>query len=666
MDVVSENLKTGIALHARGDLAGARVEGEAAYRSQPDNALACQFLGVVYCQMGELTRGADMLGKALSLQPENLKTRLNLAKALMGLGRLEEADVATLPAAQGAPASPDLWRMRGDVLKARGRLGEAIAAYQHAIDLRPDYFEAVNNLGNALRINKEPERALSAFERARALKPNLPLIHLNYARALRALERNAESLEACQQAVKLAPRDPDALVELGKALNILARYDEALVALHTARGIRSNDAELFTAIGIAEASLLRAEDAEAAYRHAIALRGSFSLPYFNLGILLEQGNRLEELEALLNAARSAGAEMSDLTILDALLLRRRGELEAALELAQSAPIFLPIVAELCAELIGQAADRLGDPEKAFAAFTEMNRLAAGRPSAQGVDKLDYRRRIEQLIAVLTPEWVAGWKPIKPDSARRAPVFLIGFPRSGTTLLDTVLMGHTRVKVLEELSLLRPLHEAAGEPAHLAELDTVQANDLRARYFRELDTLVKPAPGDVVIDKMPLYIAQTAFIARLFPEAKIIFSLRHPCDVVLSCFMQNFRVTSAMANFHDLKDAATLYDLVMTYWTRCQELLPLDVHTVRYESTIAEMEGEIRPLIEFLGLPWESAVLDHQKTGSERGRIHTPSYSQVVERTYTRAAGRWERYRDHLKEALPILEPWVRRFNYEPL
>src|SRR6185503_8738721 len=161
----------------------------------------------------------------------------------------------------------------------------------------------------------------------------------------------------------------------------------------------------------------------------------------------------------------------------------------------------------------------------------------------------------------------------------APVFLVGFPRSGTTLLDTILMGHSEVDVVEERPLLQPAIEALGGMDRIAGLGAGEIQKLRSLYFDALDRHAPPEPGRLVVDKMPLDMVLAGLIHRLFPDARFIFAERHPVDVVLSCFITNFRLSDAMANFLDLEDSARFYDLAMTHWHQCRSLFPLDVQTL---------------------------------------------------------------------------------------
>ena len=173
----------------------------------------------------------------------------------------------------------------------------------------------------------------------------------------------------------------------------------------------------------------------------------------------------------------------------------------------------------------------------------------------------------------------------------------------------------------------------------------------------------------MVDKHPLHMARMPLIHRLFPDAKIILVERHPCDAVLSCFMANFQLNHAMRSFTDLEEAARTYDAVFDAWTRAEALLPLQVHRIRYERMVEDLEGEMRPLLAFLGLPWDEKVLDNRASAAARGHVRTASYAQVTEPIYTRAAGRWERYRRSWRRSCRSSPPgrsgWAIPFRNHP-
>ena len=546
-------------------------------------------------------------------------------------------------------------RREGYDLQAQGRLAEAIACYEQVVAGDPGDWEIWNNLGNARRAAGDRDGAIAALHQASLIRPDLAAIHYNLAVSLAEAGRLGEAARAFGAAARLAPDHPAALLDLGRTLRLLGRHGEALPSLARAAELAPGSPDVQLERGRALSGLGRFDEADAAYRAALAVQPGLAAAFLERGLLLERGNRLELLPGLIEEAAAQG--VGDLFYLEALALEREGRLEAALAAARKAaddPVRR-------AQLIGRLADKAGDSATAFEAYAEMNRLVAEPGSAEGAGA--YRAHVAALAAMLTPAYAAGWSPAEPDRSRPAPVFLVGFPRSGTTLLDTLLMGHPALHVLEEEPILQRVGEALGDFARLPGLDSGEADRLRALYFAELDALDPAAQGRLVVDKLPLNILGAPLIHRLFPEAKLIFAARHPCDVVLSCIMQNFDLNDAMANFLDLEDAAALYDLVLSFWTRARALLPLDVHDLRYEDLVADPEGRMRALIAFLGIPWHDGLLDNQRTAARRGPIVTPSYAQVAQPIYRRAAGRWERYREQLAPVLPVLLPWAERLGY---
>jgi hypothetical protein len=245
-----------------------------------------------------------------------------------------------------------------------------------------------------------------------------------------------------------------------------------------------------------------------------------------------------------------------------------------------------------------------------------------------------------------------------------PAFLVGFPRSGTTLLDTLLMGHRDTVVLEEVHLLGAAEREIGRVADLALASRHSLERAREAYFRELDRNVDPGFSGLVVDKLPLNLPGAPFIEAMFPRAPIIFAQRHPCDAVLSGFLQSFVMNDAMASFLTIEDAADLYDAVMSAWRAMREAFPLNVHVVRYETLVTEPEAELRPLVEFLGLDWDERMLAHTQTARKRGTIITPSYDQVTEPLNSRSVGRWKKYRAELEPVLPVLLPWAEWLGYQ--
>ena len=609
-----------VELVRRGDLAGAQALGEAALRDRPDD----------------------------------LQARVALANLKAMRGDRDGAEALC------TGDSPELLRLKGWLLLEGQRHGEAALCYERIVAADPGDWEIWNNLGNARRSAGDLEGAVEALARARQLRPGLAAVQLNYAMGLAAAGRLEESVDPYSAAARLEPGNAPLQLELGKLLRHLGRHGEAVELLRRAAALVPDSAEARLELGRAQAALGELDSAESAYRDSLRLARHNSLAWLELGIVLERGNRLDRLGELLDEAAASGVAADDLAYLQALRLREEGRLDEALAAARRAPADVEPARR--ALLIGKLADRTGDPAGAFEAFGEANAIAAADPAAARADPEGYRRRIEALTGLISRSWFESWSP-PTRGDRAAPVFLVGFPRSGTTLLDTLLMGHADIEVLEEEPILERVSEALGGFERLPGLGRAEADRLRAIYFGELDRLAPGSDGKLVIDKLPLNLLAAPLIHRLFPDARILFAERHPCDVVLSCFMQDFAINDAMANFLDLADSARLYDLALAFWERSRQVLPLQVHNVRYEALVEDLEAEARAAVDFLGLAWDPAVLDHRRTARARGTISTPSYSQVIRPIYREASGRWERYREQMAPVLPLLAPWASRLGY---
>ena len=378
-----------------------------------------------------------------------------------------------------------------------------------------------------------------------------------------------------------------------------------------------------------------------------------------LALLLERTNRMDALRVLLDDAEGLGIVRERLGYPAAAIALRDGDGTEArrlleLESSETDPVRWH-------RLMAKILDSLGETQGAFDAAVAMNR--AVQDFDTWVRKgAEYRRRIRGLAETVTPKWAARLRPLEPGP-RSSPAFLVGFPRSGTTLLDTFLMGHPDTEVLEEFHMLGAAETILGNVAHLPDRSVDQLEQARRAYFAELDRHTSRDFSGLIVDKLPLNMLGLPVIFTLFPDARIIFAQRHPCDAVLSGFMQSFTLNDAMACFLTIEDSADLYDTAMSLFSASRDALPAAVHTLAYEELVADPEAALRPLIDFLGLDWRPELLDHRSTAKARGAIITPSYDQVVQPLSKAPSGRWRRYERQLEPVLPVLLPWAERLGY---
>jgi tetratricopeptide (TPR) repeat protein len=599
-DALARSLRRALRLHQDGALAAAAALYEEILARAPAHADALHLLGLARHQDGRHADALTLIDRAIAQNPR--------------------------PAAYHNSA--------GVVLLALGRPADAEAAFSAALARDPVYAEALNNLGNARQEQGRAADAVACYEDAIALKPDDPAAHANHARALLALRRPEAACTAARRAIKLRPGHANAWRTLGEGLGELGRR----------------------------------EDAEAAFRKACELAAKDAENWAALAAHLERSGRLDD--ALAIADRALGLEPDNIraAVVAARCERRLGRPEAGLARLQTLdPPAAPPAAR--AHLVFEKAalcDRLGAWRDAFAHYAEANRLMLRTPEARRIDRDAYPRLIQRLQTRFSADWTAGWsKPPPPDP--RAPIFLVGFPRSGTTLLDQILDAHPALTTLSEKD---PLDWARAEvarlpggyPDALAGLSADAIQRLRARYFARVAEHLGGPPAGRLVDKMPLNIIDAGLIFRLFADAKVILALRHPCDVVLSGFMQPFVLNETMIHFTSLESTARFYAAVMGLWRRYARVLALDVASVRYEHLVADFAGETRRLLTFLGLPWDDAVLGYAQRAQAR-TIATPSYHQVVQPIYGGAVGRWHHYASAFAPVLPLLRPLIEAFGY---
>ena len=616
------SLSEAIEAFQRGDLDRARNLAETEI-SGDGSTEAHHLLGLIHCRLGDPRAGVEHLQLASEAEPENAGYRIMLIRAMVDAGRAVDVLEMTEPPPIRSATGLELWRARGEAADAAQDPAARITAWAKVANAAEHDWRAWANLSSALT----------------------------------AQSRWAEAIDALDRAVRLRPSEPSLRWTLAGALASAERYEEALAALDELDRIDGQTADSALVRGRCLLAMMRFEDAEAEYWKSVSLAPDNAESVRELGLLLERTSRLDSLVELLDQASASGIPDDLLAHLHAVKAFREGHAERAYSLLQSVdPAVDPAGWH---RTHAKIADRVGKADEAFAAAEEVNRLTPDFDSWRS-RAADYRKRLRELGRLLTemPELPQLARP-----ARRMPAFLVGFPRSGTTLLDTFLMGHPDTAVLEEVHLLGAAERQIGKVADLPRASRRSLERARDAYFAELDHHVAKDFSGLVVDKLPLNLLGAPFIEAMFPGAKIIFAQRHPVDAVLSGFMQSFVMNDAMASFLTIEDAADLYDAVMSSWRAILERFDLSVHTVVYERLVVDPEAQLRPLVEFLGLPWDDRVLAHTQTARERGAIITPSYHQVTEPLNARAVGRWRRYEKQLMPVLPPLLTWAEWLGY---
>ena len=322
-------------------------------------------------------------------------------------------------------------------------------------------------------------------------------------------------------------------------------------------------------------------------------------------------------------------------------------------------------------LAGDACDALGRGKDAFAAYSASKALlhAFYRNVYEASGSESALARAERLIAYFEKADPAQWRAQDNEysSPAQTHVFLVGFPRSGTTLLESVLDSHPDIRAMDERDCLTAAIEEFIVPADgLAKLVRSTTQILapyRDAYWRRAAEEGFAPDRKLFVDKLPLNSVLLPLVAKLFPRAKVVFALRDPRDVVLSCFRRRFGMTQQMYEFTSLEGAARYYDAVMRLCALYRGKLGLATFDLRYENLVSDFSGTVGALCGFLGIAPDDAMADFAAQARTR-TVDTPSNAQVARGLFRQGIGQWRAYGENLKPVQPLLQPWAARYGYE--
>jgi tetratricopeptide (TPR) repeat protein len=599
-----------------------------------------------------------------------VRSRKTKATELFNSNRLHEAEELYASICQGTPGDVESWVMRGLIHRKLGAYGQAEAFCRKALMFQPNYAWGHHVLGSALQCQGRLAEAILGYRRAIELQPDLTEAHYFLANVLRETGNLQDAVASYRKAIQLRPDFVEALCNLGAALTAVGDIQEATEVLNKAIALRPNTPQIICN----QASILHRNgllsEALEKYEHALQVNPEFLDAIVGVTALLEKTNRLTEAGSWLEHGLRRFPDNPDLLLVSARLARREGRMDDAVNVLERALQFSTALDTTAAMhiLLGQLHDRLNNSARAYGHLLEGNRLSAQALGSKDEDRNKYLKRVERMRNYLVPELAAIRESALCSAEERTPVFLFGFPRSGTTLLEQILDSHPAIQSMEEKPTVSVMAQAFEEIAQghdnaLVELSDEQIMRLRNIYFDEVARHVDLRPGSLLVDKNPLDTVNVHLLWRIFPRAKMILALRHPCDACFSCFMQNFVLNEANTGFHTLESAAEIYASVMRTWQEAVRVLPLNYHKIRYEDLVTDFENETRALLEFLGVGWDEKVLSHTEHAARRGTINTPSYHQVTQPIYQHAKFRWMRYASQFEPVMPILRPYMEYFGY---
>jgi len=650
----------GVALGLIGRHADALLPMQNATALLPNDAEANTNLGIIFLELGRLDEAEASCRRALQIQSDFPEAYNVLGNTLMALGRLVEAKASYRQALQLHPDWADVQSNLGNALQNLGRLNEAADCYRHALQIRPDCAEAFNGLGGTLHKLGQLEGAEASYRRALQFNPNWSEVYSNLSNTLLELGRLEEAEASCRHALRIKPDVEGAHYNLGKILQELNRLDEAEASYRRALQFNPEYADALNNLGTVQQGLGQIEDAVASYRRAIEIIPSLTDAYCNLaGALMNQG-KAGEAENFLNKAieLAPGKSKPLATALMYIPYRLDDPRFKQLEAVYAERGTLPMEERIKLNFsMGKAMENIGEFDRAFNAYEEGNRL---RYQSHPFDDVWHERSLQELCSIFTQDlfnkFAAISKNLPAIRDKRIPVFIVGMPRSGTTLIEQILASHPAIFGAGELTILgelankiKPLLLARTNPT-----DTLLA--LRKLGQEYLDRVWKFAPdARYITDKLPGNYFHLGLISLMLPNAKIIHSMRDPMDTCFSCYTLFFALGHEYSYDQKMLGRQYLrYRKLMEHWHTV--LPPGRILDAVYEDMVANAEREAKRILKYLGLPWNPDCL---KFHEHKRVVHTASVTQVRKPIYSSSVARWKHFEKHLEPLLGTMQALVR-------
>ncbi len=621
---------------------------------------------------------------------------INTLVALFRQGRYTEIETLAATMMKRFPDHAVGWKAMGTTLLQQGRNAEALAPLQQAARLSHGDAQLHNYLGNTLLNLGRPSDAEASYRRALMIKPDFAEAHSNLGITLHEQGRLIEAEASYRQALKIKPDFIEALSNLADMLLKQSRLPEAEACYRLMLEIRPDYADVYGKLGSTLREQGRLPEAAACYRRALEIKPDFVKMHVNLGNILQDQSLLSEAEACYQHAlvidtgcseallglgslcmENGQAEKAESLFLQALEIMP-GNLAARWRLANAKKVkagdvnFAALVdagaalrrneislssnnAAILHFALGKCYDDIGDFEKAFPHFIEGSKLKRASFNYHPDQPTQQFAEIKRIFDLAAIERLSG-----AGDPSQAPVFVLGMPRSGTTLTEQIIASHPGVHGAGELPDLLAIAQRAdagtrvGFPGNLRALDQTTLTAWGAEYVAGLK---RRAPDALrITDKNPENFLATGWIHLMLPNAKIIHVIRNPVDTCLSCFTQLFAQNN-QKNTYDLAELGRFYVDYFRLMEHWRTVLPAGAFLdVNYEDIVADQEAQARRMIEYCGLEWNDACLDFHKT---KRSVRTASMAQVRQPMYKSSVERWRNYEKFLGpllDALSELEP----------
>lgn len=579
---------------------------------------------------------------------------------------------------KAATKSEKLFQNALDLVEG-GKTQDASKVLKKLLKNDPKHLGATLLYGDILLNTKRFEMALKQYVAALKIDPNNALVwrNLGYIQ-LYGLNDMDAAITSFSRALGLNPQDGKTYYYLGYISQNMNQFDDAISLYENGLQFTPSHAEMMSYLGMCHLRQRHFEEAKKYVLQALALAPENANVFVN-AIRMEEFLELsDEQRKQLDKAIEGQRNNPQFGEYAGLYLARHARDEGRFDDAVRALEKIDDNADKQGVpkyfMLGDIARRQGDHEKAFGYYSRANAMQASSRDAKRYKSETIYKAIENVEGLLTPDFIEkveeNIKKFKIGRPYRDPVFLMGFARSGTTLAGRILDSHPDLITTDEYGALEQIRIHAGQkfakvfPQALDSINLEELKFMQALYNEKQGGLPLAHKDKLFIDKMPFNTLHMLLIHAIFPHAKFLYIQRHPLDTVLSCFMQYFSINTAMIHMYDLEHIANLYVATHKLWQKQRDMLPIDYHEFKYENMIADFDGEIGAILDFLGVGWDDSVRDfYKRSQKDAPTTLTPSRTQVNQKLYKESQNRWKHYEQHLGKAIDILAPIIEESGY---
>jgi tetratricopeptide (TPR) repeat protein len=637
---------SGVCYKATGELEMAVTCFERAVTIKPDFADAHYNLGLTLQELNQLEAAVSSYQVTLALQNSYFKAHNNLGIIYKELGQMEDAVKSYDEAIGLQPGFAEAHNNLGTTLQEMGQMDEAVKSYEKALVIKPDYFEVHNNLGNILNFLGQTNEAINSYKQALVINSDYADAHNNIGIIYHEMGQLDEAIKCYEKVIAIDPEHAEGHNNLGVTLNSLTRFHEAINFYEQALAINPHYDEANFNLGVTFYALGQSDEALNSYKQALVINPDYADAYNNIGNILQELGQLDEAFNSYVHALAINPENAEFhRNLASVKNYKKGDTQviqmqtllSANKLSQSER------KHLCFALAKAYAD-FGEKDKLFKVLNEGNKLRKEELN-YSIEKDLNKHSLFRKMFISNIENLSSYDPLTIS-----PVFIVGMPRSGTTLVEQIISSHHKVHGAGELSALDNLITPIMDDyvTHNNSLSEKSFLSIRQGYSNNL--LNFNVSESIITDKMPTNFKNIGFILKAFPEAKIIHLKRDAMAVCWSIYQLYFP-DEGMGFPYEMEDLGRFYNSyieIMAFW---HELFPNQIYDISYENLTTNQEEETRKLLEYCELEWDENCLNFHKN---KRAVKTASSLQVRDKMYQGSSEVWKKYKVQLKPLINTL------------